>query len=442
MIEAGQDGERKLRRDASIDQTTPAAGRPRSRSRWIFRVLGLSLLTLWVYWWGRSFQENHLVSANHLWLPELDVLAGDLMVNTVPPAKAMIAGRDPYSEGLAIYPPLAYLSFVWAAPMNPKSATITWLSATAIIAGIGALAAGKARRRLALEEVPWSILLVAVLFSNPLLFAMERGNLDSLILLYVMLAIVLLKRGGAIAETVAGVVCALAMWTKFYPGLLLVGIVALRRWRAIPGFVVAGILIGLIDVPSLIKLSENMKTVIEIFSPTFNSFHVASHSLSTAWVTLLPNTKLEALTVIPGIVGAAFLLGPLLGWISLKVFCCPRRLDLAFPFLTWLLALATFVPSLANDYNLFFLPIACLASWDRRDPVVAHMLIALMILWWQPVSLPIGGDLLLAFKYGGLVAVAICLNRRVIELSQTTSQQSHQARGAASATPVRGVLGQ
>ena len=61
----------------------------------------------------------------------------------------------------------------------------------------------------------------------------------------------------------------------------------------------------------------------------------------------------------------------------------------------------TFLPPVSNDYNLFFLPVAALAVWDRRDPVVVHMLMGLLALWWQPLGLPLDGKLLLVIKVLG-----------------------------------------
>jgi hypothetical protein len=61
---------------------------------------------------------------------------------------------------------------------------------------------------------------------------------------------------------------------------------------------------------------------------------------------------------------------------------------------------------------LIFLPLAALAVWDRRDPVGVHVLMAYMLLWWQPYRLPIGPKLLLLTKLLALVAVGVSLVAR------------------------------
>jgi hypothetical protein len=94
------------------------------------------------------------------------------------------------------------------------------------------------------------------------------------------------------------------------------------------------------------------------------------------------------------------------------VYQCQNRKWLVFPYLTWLVAAATYLPVVSHDYNLIFLPVAALALWDRRDPVWVHFLMALLLLWWQPFHLPVSGKLLFLFKMGGLLAVAVSLVRR------------------------------
>ena len=66
----------------------------------------------------------------------------------------------------------------------------------------------------------------------------------------------------------------------------------------------------------------------------------------------------------------------------------------------------------ANDYSLVFLPLAALAVWDRRDPLMVHVALGLLLLWWQPLALPIDARLLFVIKFLGLGAVGACLVRR------------------------------
>jgi hypothetical protein len=110
-------------------------------------------------------------------------------------------------------------------------------------------------------------------------------------------------------------------------------------------------------------------------------------------------------------------LGVLLFWVGFQIYRCPKRHELIYPYFTWILALATFVPTISNDYNLFFLPLTVLAIWDRRDPLIVHISLLLLLLWWQPFYLPINDRLFLFIKLFSLVALAISLTKRCRELS-------------------------
>src|SRR5262249_23321140 len=101
--------------------------------------------------------------------------------------------------------------------------------------------------------------------------------------------------------------------------------------------------------------------------------------------------------------------------VSYYVGRCPRGAALYYPYLTWLTAVATFLPAIANDYNFAALPLAALAVWDRRDPLPVQVLLAFLLLWWQPIRLPVGAELLFTFKALGVVAVGWCLVSRARE---------------------------
>ena len=86
-----------------------------------------------------------------------------------------------------------------------------------------------------------------------------------------------------------------------------------------------------------------------------------------------------------------------------------------FPYWLWLTAAGTFLPVGANDYNLFFLPLAALIVWDRRDPLWNHVLMVPMLLWWQPFQLPIHPGVILLCKLTGLYAAGCSLVNRARE---------------------------
>jgi hypothetical protein len=231
-----------------------------------------------------------------------------------------------------------------------------------------------------------------VLFSTPVLFALERGNIDLVVLLAILVALRLMRDRSPAGDGLAGVVLAIAAWTKLYPGLLVLGLLALRRGRVLLCFVLAGGVIG--------TRRRRRARAVPGEQPADGGacsrggedgvVHPLQHSLTGLWRHLWVETPLRPLLAdIPGRYAAAVLLPPLLLWVGIRVHRCPDRSRLAYPFLLWIVAVATFVPPVANDYNLFFLPMAALAVWDRRDPVWVHMMMALQVLCAAADNLPI-----------------------------------------------------
>ena len=73
--------------------------------------------------------------------------------------------------------------------------------------------------RIALSALPLPWVLAATLCSTPVLFAMERGNWDLLVLAPLALAAFALKEPTWQRDCLAGSCLALAAWIKLYPGL-------------------------------------------------------------------------------------------------------------------------------------------------------------------------------------------------------------------------------
>jgi len=396
----------------------PAEASPRAARRAVLSTLGLALLVLWGYWWATSIDRNKLVKSRNLWFASGAVLkmplALDLVVPGMREAKAWWSGGDPYAIG-GVYPPHLYRLLGWTTLVSPRTAAAAWVVALGAMALAGGWAAWRTRRGLGLGEVSLPFVMLGVVVSTPVVFAMERGNCDLAILLTVVVSVALLRSRSLAVEVVVGLLMANAMWMKYYPGLLMLGMVALRRWRVLPSFVLGGVAIGLIDHRGILACIESVKRWAPLIASTKGYFQPDTHSLSNTWAVFWEQTPLPLLARLPGSVGAIGLMMPLAGWISSKVYRCPHRALLAFPYLIWLLALATFIPTIAVDYNLLYLPVAVLAVWDRRDPVVVHMMIGLLMLWWQPLALPIDGRVMLVVKVLGLVAVALSLAARTRE---------------------------
>ena len=109
--------------------------------------------------------------------------------------------------------------------------------------------------------------------------------------------------------------------------------------------------------------------------------------------------------------------------VAYRVSRCAEPNRILYPYLLWLAAAATFIPKVSIDYNLVFLPLAIIAVWDRRDPVLVHLCMAFMFLWAQPLGVPIGPILLLGFKYLSLAAVAVSLAWRAREQAAISSNE-------------------
>ncbi len=76
--------------------------------------------------------------------------------------------------------------------------------------------------------------MAVILYSTPVLFALERANYDLLIIPLVVGAVVLMRRKTETADVIAAFLLAVAIWAKLYPGLLVLAILALQRWRQFP----------------------------------------------------------------------------------------------------------------------------------------------------------------------------------------------------------------
>jgi hypothetical protein len=393
------------------------------------------LLVVWGLWWFNSLRRDKFVSGHYTWFGQIPYLGGDFIYHIDRPSRIWVAGGDAYApvpgnETLrCAYPPLVLRLFAWTSLLSPSTAKVIWIVTLGLMAGAGALSARRTREKLGLDVVPATLCLAAFLFSTPILFEIERGQCNMLVMFFVMIALYFMRSDKIISCSIAGILLALAMWTKLYPGLLLVGVIALRRWRVLPSFLVTGGAIGLLDRELFARAMANMRFLVPYTIPSKKGFYVDTHSLSSSWAVLLEGTKLGWLGRIPGTIASVALLSPFLLWISYRVYRCPDRSRLAFPYLMWLLALSTFIPAVAVDYNLLFLPLAALAVWDRRDPVIVHLAMGWLLLWWQPIGLPIDGRMMLVFKLVGLASVAVSLHCRARELTLATPQRSRILTG-------------
>lgn len=392
-------------------------------------LIGLVLLVIWGNIWVGAFRADGLELGETLWIPHLDFIAGDFVVHIARTGKLWAAGGNPYEpeQGwLAFpYPPLVPRLFTWTSLTGTRDAVVIWWIALTALAVAATYRTARTRGELGLRGVPRSVLIAAFLFSTPIMFAMERGQCDILVLPLLAGGVAALRRGTRPLDILAGLLFVLAAYVKYYPGLVLVGLVAFRRWPAVASFVGFGAVIGLIDLPWLLGSKANMKIVFDMFiGEGRTTIHLCEHSLSTCWRPLWEYWGVPSVAQWDGKLAAPLVILPMVGVICLKVARSARREVLLWPLLLWVVAAATFIPPMANDYNLMFLPLAALAVWDRRDPPWVHALMAYLILWWQPFDLGIDGALLLTFKLGGLLAVGLSLGHRAAEAREMSERTS------------------
>jgi len=427
---------------ASGETTDP---RPNKRShhtaiaRWLSpnpKTLLLAIcwafLLIWCAWWCMSVHRQVLQGGESLWF-QPPLFGGDFYYHIDRASRVWWNGGDPYGdrdyEHMYFYPPIVPRLFGWVNCMSPRAALTVWLTALVAILVTATWAAVAVRRRLGLTNIHPIVAVVLVFFSTPVLFAMERGQCDPLSLLFIVGALPLLKSPSKWAQYAAGALLCLAPWLKVYPGLLAVGLLGLRRWRAFAGFAVAGIALALLDYHAMRGFLTNQRFLahyMEDMARLSASACPWNHPLATVLAGPLLGTRFQGLAMPLGRAAAAAVLLPLLSWVTYHVYRCPKRDALSYPFFLWTVALATFVPAASNDYNLCFLPLAAVAVWDRRDPMLVHVAMALLFLWWQPIAISIPGNAVLLFKLLGLMALGVCLVERACEQTHGTTRLTRE----------------
>jgi hypothetical protein len=379
-----------------------------SLGTWV-RLIAWGLVAVWVVWWVGNLRRGRMEHGALTWVPALEFLSGDFLVSIDHVARIRAAGGDPYGDDwicrLFGYPPTVPLLFGWVTLMTPRAAAAVWTVALAGLAGLGAWAARATRRRLGLSTLPFPLILAATLYSAPFLLAAERGQCDLLVLPWLLAGCALLRTGTRRSEWLAGAAFAMAAWVKYYPGLVLVGLLAGRRWRSVVGFVAAGLAVGLADPVGVAHSLRNCATAfggLILVAP--GEMLPSVHSLSLYWPALWSDTVLWRLGRLPGTVAAAGMLLPYVAWVSHRVARGRRGAELSEAYYLWVVAAATFLPRAAGDYNLVFLVPAVLAAWDARDRPAVQVLLGCCLLALQPFRFDVSGRVLFLLKLGGLLA--------------------------------------
>jgi hypothetical protein len=394
----------------------------------ILTICGYLLLLLFVVFWGITILQGELLWGKHTWIT-YPVLGADFWTQVDLGARLYHQGIDPYAskEHLLHYPPLAFRLFAWTPFLGLLTSHRIWTGLLILMVVAGVWGSYRTRQGLCLERIPFVFILGITLFSFPVIFSIERGNYDLMVVAIIVVALRIIRSRRRFSDFWAGCLLAIAPWAKLYPGLMGLGFLTLRWWRVISGFVFMGIAIGLLDIKDNIKFYDNMKLQLSrmdiLANITKPDYFPWTHSLPMAWFDLMKSLGMHSLQRLPGGLIAAVILVPLLVWVCVRVYRCPEPEKLVYPLLLWLNALATFYPLIANDYNLVYLPICIIAVYRITDPWYIQAGLASFLLWWQPFTLPINSYLFLAIKFIGLVMAGWCIVKRAeeMQLPQKTS---------------------
>lgn len=421
---------------------------PDYRGKWILagQVLGWLLLAAWGAVWICGWQEFRLVLP-HTWIPVWRFLGLDFLHNYFA-VETLWAGRNPYVAGFGdfrgvySYPPIYLSLFLWCGLLDAHQAVGIWTLLFVLVMVWAVQACQRVRCELGLTRFPMVLLAALVLWSMPVMFAMERGGGgDGPLLVLILATVWALRRPQSIWFDVAiGVCLGLGAWVRIYTVALIPGLLVLRRRRAFAAAVLSAAAFGLVpwtftmqwvhgiqhNPTQLGQRSRELGRIVAWLTDQPGSAPVIQvppdwfdHSLSTYWPHFWHMVGVGWLERMPGTLGAAVILLALLGWVSYPLYRLGHSAGLAWPYLLLVETLATFWMPLSYDYGLCVFVLAAIAVWDRRDSIFSHLGTGLMLLWWQPFMLPLpassGGLLLLGLKLAGVVGVGLSFRRRVSE---------------------------
>ena len=366
-----------------------------------------------------------------------------------------LRGENPYKlmtnhpvDSRYVYPPLTLGAFIWTGAFPLSSAIpvtlrlggapiVFWITLKAVCEWpasmlIIVLAAvwwtWRMRWETALSPLPLVFIAGAALLSYPMVFEFERGNCNVLVLLATLALVLVLRRPASWGTDFGAALCiVVAIGIKAYPGLLIVGLVALKRYRAVA--LTAGLMALMIITlwPAFAGWSAAMRAMTTAEAASYVDY---SHTIAMHWHIYWRDLHLPGVASIPATPAIGLCVLMLVLPVSWQVFRAASPLRWAWPYLLWLMAIATFVPRISIDYNLLFVPFALFAMWDSRDPWWAHVVVLACALWCQPLHIGISGVALLALKFVSVSAAGLLLRWRIareqLQPKEATAPASHR----------------
>lgn len=391
-------------------------------ARTFWNVVGIAAIIWWASYWNNAVRKMHVRPSPPTWYEPFQFLSLDFLHN-YQASRFWLDGNDPYRATFGdpigrklCYPPIVLVYFSWCKLLSVGKAIGVWTITLGALAGLGGYAAWRSRARLGLAPVPVYLLLAAVVTCGPVSYAMERGNYDLLLVPCILLAAWGLRRTGWLPDAVIGYSIGLAICLKVYPGLMLAALPVLGRWRALGCTILAVAAFLSFQAHNLPIFAENLQEIVKLHdAETLVGAPPIVHSIPYCWKATWDGTKLGFLAKIPGTYAAAIVVGGLLAWVCHGLYRCRNPREVLMPLLFWIVAAATFVPKVSNDYNLVFLPMAIFAVWDRRDPVYVHAGLGMLCLILQPIGFGQSPSVTFGIKLAGLALAATCLVNRMRE---------------------------
>jgi uncharacterized membrane protein len=157
-------------------------------------------------------------------------------------ASNLHAGKQLYEIERFVTPPFSAYIFLPFLGLNLEQAFKSFVVCNLIFVLIGLYLAAQCLLREAKRE-HFLILCFFTCLSFPFIFLLQRGNIDGIVFLFLMLSIYFWHRHGALA----GSLLSIAVSLKVYPILILIGAIIENRSRVIASFLLTQTFIILID---------------------------------------------------------------------------------------------------------------------------------------------------------------------------------------------------
>lgn len=428
-------------------------------------VAGAAALVVWLAWWGVNLYEGHVQAPARLgYLHVPDAKIGGDFDQHYRAAQHFFRGENPWNlwpdYGFYNYTPATLPFFLWTPIFPPRLLLALWVTVVAAILVVAVVIACRQRLPLGLEPLPVVAAVAIALWSNPILFEVDRGQVDVVVLLLIWLGWRLSRRNTTVADLCAAFCFSTAIWMKVYPFLIVLGLAAVRRPRVLLATVAAGLLIGLATwkwdrdflaanaadrlraspVESIQLLLRGRFDELQADVTTWkHDFRAHEHSLADYAQGLLSDLGLNTAAKVPGILYASLLVLPLAAGLSWFQFRNPGAAT-ELPLLLFLTCLGTFIMPLAWDYTLCLLVLVFLMVWSRHDPWPVQLCAAAFALYLFPFRPEFRAQSHIVFqcKLLGLLGTAWMLARRIRQPGEAHRAAAPMPENAAELAAVPG----